>query len=414
MPHPNQGPKLDYRADRGQFYITWSEGGRSRRLTTGTGDRETAHIALAEFIRDRQQQSQPVGPSAPSEFPIDQALDLYGQQHAPTTEVPERIGYAIEALLPFWQHSGVGDITEATCRAYGRWRERSDGTVRKELGVLRAAVNFAHRHGRITSAPYVFLPDKPEGKSRWLTHSEAAALVRAARRARSTAGLSYATSSRGYLPLFILLALHTGARKEALLSLRWPQVDLDRGVIDLNPAGRRRTAKGRAVIPTSRPADDAAPARATARDGPRLRPPPGRRAHPGREEELRSRLSRRWAGRRHTPHPAPHVRHLARAKGRRPLGGGGLARADARPHDRALRSPPSRPLQGRQARGRPEAIVHVGRIMGALRTSVHVLFAGSKPERARKNGGNAWGSSPPKAEATGSNPVGCTSFSANF
>ncbi|NII58107.1 tyrosine-type recombinase/integrase [Sphingomonas aerolata] len=249
MPRPNQGPKLDYRADRGQFYITWSESGRSRKRSTGTGDREAAHIALAEFIRDRQQQSRPIGPSAPTEFPIDQALDLYGQQHAPTTEAPERIGYAIEALLPFWQQSTVGDITEATCRAYGRWRERSAGTIRKELGVLRAAVNFAHRHGRITTAPYVFLPEKPEGKSRWLTHSEAAALVRAARRARSTAGLSYATSSRGYLPLFILLALHTGARKEALLSLRWPQVDLDRGVIDLNPPGRRRTAKGRAVIP---------------------------------------------------------------------------------------------------------------------------------------------------------------------
>jgi integrase len=114
---------------------------------------------------------------------------------------------------------------------------------------LRAAVNFAHRHGRITSAPFVFLPDKPEGKSRWLTHAEAAALVRAARRARSTAGLSYATSSRAYLPLFILLALHTGARKEALLSLRWPQVDFERNVIDLNPPGRRRTAKGRSVIP---------------------------------------------------------------------------------------------------------------------------------------------------------------------
>jgi len=50
----------------------------------------------------------------------------------------------------------------------------------------------------------------------------------------------------------------------------------------------------------------------------------------------------------------------------------------------------------------------LGWIMGALRTSVHVMFARSKLERAGKSGGNAWGSSPPKAEATGSNPVGCT------
>ena len=56
----------------------------------------------------------------------------------------------------------------------------------------------------------------------------------------------------GYLPLFILLALYTGARKEALLSLRWPQVDLDRRRIDFNPPGRKRTSKGRAVIPIPR------------------------------------------------------------------------------------------------------------------------------------------------------------------
>ena len=58
-----------------------------------------------------------------------------------------------------------------------------------------------------------------------------------------------------------------------------------------------------------------------------------------------------------------------------------------------------------------------GWIMGALRTSVHVPFPGSKPERARKNGRITWESSPPKAEATGSNPVGCTKlhlFSPDF
>lgn len=46
---------------------------------------------------------------------------------------------------------------------------------------------------------------------------------------------------RLYLPLFILIALRTGARKEAILSLRLSQVDLEAGRIDFNPAGRRRT-----------------------------------------------------------------------------------------------------------------------------------------------------------------------------
>ncbi len=53
-----------------------------------------------------------------------------------------------------------------------------------------------------------------------------------------------------------------------------------------------------------------------------------------------------------------------------------------------------------------------GRITGALPTSVHATFAGSKLERPRKKGGDAWESSPPKAEARGSNPFGCATYSA--
>jgi integrase len=51
------------------------------------------------------------------------------------------------------------------------------------------------------------------------------------------------------LPLFMLIGFYTGARKEAILSLRWSQVDLDAGRIDFNTPGARRTNKGRAGIP---------------------------------------------------------------------------------------------------------------------------------------------------------------------
>jgi integrase len=51
------------------------------------------------------------------------------------------------------------------------------------------------------------------------------------------------------LPLFILLGLYTGARKQAILSLRWTQVDLKEGRIDFNVPGARRTNKRRGHIP---------------------------------------------------------------------------------------------------------------------------------------------------------------------
>ena len=112
------------------------------------------------------------------------------------------------------------------------------GTVRRELGVLRAAINYAHKIGRITRPVAVELPERPEPRDRWLTRTEAAHLIRAAR----------TPQARLYLPLFILLGLYTGRRKEAILSLRWPQVDLEAGTIDFEVAGRRRTNKKRGVI----------------------------------------------------------------------------------------------------------------------------------------------------------------------
>lgn len=109
------------------------------------------------------------------------------------------------------------------------------------MATLRAAINYAKEEGRLTYAPTVHLPSKPEGKDRWLRRGEAAALLNAARNGHP--------STRPYLPLFILIALYTGARKGAILSLRWPQIDLDAERINFNEAGRGRTSKGRAHLP---------------------------------------------------------------------------------------------------------------------------------------------------------------------
>jgi integrase len=51
------------------------------------------------------------------------------------------------------------------------------------------------------------------------------------------------------LPLFILIALYTGRRKEAILSLRWSQVDLDKRWINFEQGRRTNKRKGRIPIP---------------------------------------------------------------------------------------------------------------------------------------------------------------------
>lgn len=95
------------------------------------------------------------------------------------------------------------------------------------------------KNGYLTSAPFVQLPPKTPGRDRWLTRSEAAALLRASRRTP-------------HLALFILIALYTGARRGAILGLRWDQVDLERGRINFNVPGQPITNKRRPIIPIPR------------------------------------------------------------------------------------------------------------------------------------------------------------------
>ena len=58
-----------------------------------------------------------------------------------------------------------------------------------------------------------------------------------------------------HVRLFVILAVTTGARMSALLDLTWDRVDLAKGIINLNPAGRNETNKRRAVVPIASRAD---------------------------------------------------------------------------------------------------------------------------------------------------------------
>lgn len=236
MGRRNQGPRLRYLQKREAYYITWTECGRSRERSTGTADRERAEIALAQFIQVR---GRCAGPSDPSEMLVTDALANYASERGPKVAAPEVMGRAIAILTKFWEGRVVAEVRPETCTLYGRTRARAAATVRRELGVLQAAINHAHRNGTLTRIVVVDLPKSPPPRDRWLTRHEAALLLRASR----------TEQARLYMPLFILLGLYTGMRKEAILSLRWPQVDLNARLLDFETPGRERTNKRRGKVP---------------------------------------------------------------------------------------------------------------------------------------------------------------------
>jgi len=170
---------------------------------------------------------------------VTDVLNDYQQQRGPKLVAAERLAYAVLALTDFFEGKTVADVGPQSCSRYAEMRGRSPGTVRRELGVLRAAINYSHRCGRLTRSVAVELPERPEPRDRWLPRGEAARLIWASR----------TPQARLYMPLFILIGVYTGRRKEAILSLRWPQVDLAARTINFEVSGRRRTNKKRGIIP---------------------------------------------------------------------------------------------------------------------------------------------------------------------
>ena len=232
MPARAKGPRLylKRRAGRAPVWIIRDTGRPER--STGTSDRGEAEAILSAYLAERDRRD---GPRAADAMTVADALDIYGQEHAPHTADPARIGYAISALLPFWAELPVSAVTGATCRRYVKQRSAASSTARRELGTLQAALRYCEAEGHLLGgAPRVTLPPKTPPRDRWLTVSEAARLLRAA---------------SPHLRRFILVGLYTGTRRDAILSLAWAPhpaggyIDTAAGVLYRRGEGQVETRK---------------------------------------------------------------------------------------------------------------------------------------------------------------------------
>lgn len=158
------------------------------------------------------------------------------QEHAINTASAATAGYLRLPLEMYFGDKLVEQVTPSLVKQYiqeKRGNDAKDGSIRRQLTILSAAINHARKEGRIEIAPYIPMPAQSPPKERWLTHKEATNLV---------------DKAAHHIRLFILLALYTGQRKSAILELRWDMVDLKRKIIDFNPPGRIQTKKKRAVV----------------------------------------------------------------------------------------------------------------------------------------------------------------------
>lgn len=211
---------------RGHWCAAWSTDRGTKRVSLRLPDtacRADAERAFADFQQGLKRPASTVG-----EIVVDYLADK-----AHTATDAGRLHDAWKALAPSFAHLRPDQLDRAACRLYVAKRRaagRGDGTIRKELGTLRAALRWHN-----PQTPAVFeLPSAPPPRDRYLTRPEVERLIAAA--------------DAPHVALAIRLMWATAGRKEAILSLRWDQVDFDRGLIQLaRHDGKSR--KGRATVP---------------------------------------------------------------------------------------------------------------------------------------------------------------------
>lgn len=147
----------------------------------------------------------------------------------------ETAKFSWRALEPFWGSYTAGQISTDLCRRYIEKRRKlgkGDGTILREMGVLKAAVRrYADKAGAVFE-----MPPSPPPRDRHLTKAEFRKLIDAAR-------------DTPHLYVFLHVAIATAARAGAVLDLKWDRVNFSRRQINLgNAAGN----KGRAIVPMNR------------------------------------------------------------------------------------------------------------------------------------------------------------------
>ncbi|MET4232284.1 integrase [Bradyrhizobium sp. LA6.10] len=172
-----------------------------------------------------------------------------GSPQSEITEFADRIG----RLNDSFGGKMLAEVNAQTCGQYVKARGRPGG-ARRDLEDLRAAINHHAREGLHRGLVRVALPAKGPGRERWLSRSEAAALLWACWQYREVqtrhrGPLKNQKIETGKRPLrhiarFILIGLYTGTRAGAIASAS-PYRDTGRSYVDLENGIFYRLAQGR-------------------------------------------------------------------------------------------------------------------------------------------------------------------------
>jgi integrase len=210
-------------------------------------DLATAEDALRRYLSAKH--SAGIGKGGPretSEILIADALTIYMRDVAPGTSRPRDVAFQCERLLKFFGGMVLVSLNAAACKAYAA-QSSTNSMARRDLEVLRAAINYHRKEGLHDRIVSVWLPDAAPARERWLSRGEVAALLwRLWRRGHSQ-----------HVAKFALLALYSGRRSSVVCAASFQRktgcswIDTRGGML-LPPERVRKTKKRNPPIPLPR------------------------------------------------------------------------------------------------------------------------------------------------------------------
>lgn len=224
-----RGYWLEQRGNLGTWQLCWTENRRKRTRSLRTSDESEAREWLVRFLAELDQPPRPDTPT------VSAIMDGYLHDRQGVVVDWARLELCARHLKRHMGWMEADNLRPSHSKAYANSRRREgvqDGTIAKELRTLRAGLRWALGERQIDVVPRITPPQTPPGRTRWLSRAEASELLRAA--------------VSGHVRLFLATCLATAARRGAILSLRWEQVDLAARKIDFGTGvGNKR----RAVVP---------------------------------------------------------------------------------------------------------------------------------------------------------------------
>ncbi len=220
------------------WYVCWSENRVPKRRSTWTGDEAAANAYLVNFIQGREE------PELEGKT-VNAAIDSYLKHKKQESRT-------VQALRNYdnYEHSlrrvkastlgklPIASVTRGAVREYtvqARNDSLKDGTIRKGLTLMVAALNHVRKEGWIDTIPHIDKPEDSPARQNVLTEKQVKKLIGSAK--------------ESHVRLFIMLAAYTLSRKQAILDLTWDRVDLKNKLIDFNMPDTPQNSKRRIKIP---------------------------------------------------------------------------------------------------------------------------------------------------------------------